>query len=251
MKLYCFFNQFNEKLYNYSKRLLDLAAVIGCLVSIWVFGNTDYFGSRKPLSPQRVTATIHPNSKFEVLSTPLHHTKNIQRRFDYGFEFIQRAKGTLNSQIIITCLLLYLIYLTLLLVAKFVQKFTAFNPSKKDLQEFTKDSITKLTRFEDLVQKCDIVYQSTLASVMKGREVGCPRVTRINSQRLTNLNTSIQKTTKASFTQEWNQAKKAQKFITLSSYDYRVKKAKNRPKPALLAVFRHFFNNPFLAPSTF
>ena len=248
MKLYCFFNQFNQKLYNYSKQLLDLTAVIGCLVSIWVFGNTDYFGSPSLLTPRRVTAIEHSNSTLQVLSEPLTHRNQLNNHqgFEYGFELLQRATQTLSSQILSLCLLVYLSYLILFCFLKCVKKYTSFKPSLILLQRLKKKGVGELARFEDLVCKNDVVYQSTLASVMKGREVGGPRVCEINERRLGKLNAALRQSGGGGEVKEpgdaveVDSAKRAQKFITLSSYDYRVSQKLKKMKIEDFAIFDEF-----------
>ena len=233
LKLYFFFSQFNEKLYKYSKTLLYYSVVIASFMLIWIFGNSDYFGEFKDLTPSKVSGVVTPNNRLIVFSQTLDFKPYV---LGYRLELWKRMTQTSTSKAISLCLLGYFTYLIVSYLLQVVDSYRGVSVSKAGIEHFKENTEFSDTKFEELVPQTDIVYESTLAHMMKGRQVGGPKVVKMHQDRLIRLNQNMVRLSKLNLYQI------NQKFITLSSYDYRVsKKSKKSKKLKLVSSCRNWF----------
>ena len=197
-------------------------------MAIWVFGNTDYFGFHKDLNPQRVQGHIVSETELEVSSKPLQFHKNWFLGYGYGLEVWQRSTETVTSRILIFSLLCYLAYLIAFNTFKPVKRYLNSKFSERGIHLFKPRSSHAKASFESLVPNNEIIYESTLACIMKGRLASSPKVSDMHKDRLSRLNSClVNRENRAGFNRQ-----RSQKFITLPSYDYRVS-----PKNLLLTNF--------------
>ena len=198
--------------------------IFGCFSLIWVFGNIDYFGYYKRLNPRRVQGEIISNNELKVISKPLAYSpedSSLNNR--YMDEIFDRASSTMTTQVLAFTVVGYLIFLVVFHIYRSIQNLVHSEPAKNHLRKISEDPNYKnFSHFEELVAKNDIIYESTLASVMKGREVGGPRIMRMHNRRLTNLGTMLVRKISGKQSYKEIKKKKTQRFTTLSSYDFRV-----------------------------
>ena len=264
-----FFSFFGPKMYFFARKLLRYCLIIGCFVFIWVFGNQDYF-------PERHSPTPLPTISGQVINKMVFKpTKNEigapTRVPGYTQALIERFNDSTFSQIAFFFLVFYAIFSVVNYLFRIFRKHSKSKKLKNGISDF--GARVSETQFEDQVTMTDVVYAKSLAHLMKGREKGCKELIKMNKDRLKRLTRNIKRkkrkrdgimgvgslvNIKVSLARMNSAAKESEKevkrratmtateltegdeFLTLSSYDHKVRKSQKIKNFKFFAFFVEF-----------
>ena len=242
--MHFFFSQFNHKLFDYSRGLLDYSLSTAVGIFLFVFGNMDYFPESHNNEIKLVIfGETTSENVFEPKgegAVPPSRIPNLHRMM------IRRISESFISNVIIMMAIGYGIYLLITLLIAVFRRMLKINLIEAGIEVFAQKKKYPEIQFEDLVSKTEIICQSYLNYHSRGREAGGPKVWRMHKERLNRFRRNFKrKKMKADRmrrrrqpifnmggpiedvfrdkVEETLQEKDQQHFETTSSYDFRVK----------------------------